>query len=233
MATPILNQVSKDISYKLQDPVADGTADGLRYSALNRLGYITRAYRRFLRLVTMLYPDLVGKLFNGYYVITTATTDATGVLQTAGYSEVHEVFCKQPSDETYVRATYVLPTEFLSVKLGYNGFYKPDINNQNYYWTMLNNTVPLAPGVTLNLMFTYKKNIASVIEITGYNGSTDLDIPVEHTDLLTSLACGEAYMDLGQQDMLQMYNGDVNNQLQILIGVSTQQSKEGEDAEVS
>ena len=181
----------------------------------------------------MLYPDLVGKLFNGYYVIGSATTDNTGVMIATGYSEVHEVFCKQPSEQDYVRATYVLPTEFLSVKTGISGFYNPDINARNYYWTMMNSTLPIAPAVALNLEFTYKKNIASVIETTGYNGAVDIDVPAEHTDLLTSLACGEAYLDLGQQDMVQMYNTDVNNQMQILLGVSTNNQKEGEDAKVS
>jgi len=36
MATPILDIVSKDLAYKLQDPVSSGTTNGVRISAADR-----------------------------------------------------------------------------------------------------------------------------------------------------------------------------------------------------
>ena len=53
MATPILDQISMDLAYKLQDPVSSGTGSGTRLSANERFRYIIRAYRRLMRMITI------------------------------------------------------------------------------------------------------------------------------------------------------------------------------------
>lgn len=229
MATPILEKLSKDLAYKLQDPVTIGTVDGTRLTAANRLGYLTRAYRRLLRLVTMLYPELISKLFNSYYVITTSDTDNSGLKSASTYAEVHEVYCKEPNDENYVKATYIIAEQFLSVLTGYNEFYKPNINTLTYYWSMMDGSIKMAPEVKFNLKLSYKKNIASDIEDGGYGGATDFDLPTEHTDLLLSLAAGEAYLDIAQFNMVNAYKSDVTDQLKILVNVSKKAEAEDEN----
>lgn len=227
MATPILEAVSKDLSYKLQDPVSSGTTNGERLTANERLVYITRAYRRLLRMVTMLYPALIAKLFNQYYNTTTITTSSSGTTDASAYAEVYTVYCKQPSDEDYSKADFMPADEYLDVKHGYNQFYNPDINSRQYYWSNIGGYVKLLPAVELDLEIAYRKNIAYLIESGGYGGATDVDIPTEHTDLLLSLAAVEGYMDIGQTDLVQMFASDVSSQLQILSGVK--QEKEAKD----
>ena len=218
MATPILNEISVDLSYKLQDPVASATANGTRVTAANRLSYITRAYRRFLRIVTMLYPTLITKLFQSYYNTATTTTSNTGTL-TYDAAEIFEVFCKQPSDEEYNRAEAISPEDFLSVDAGYSALYEPDINTSAFYWSMMSGSVNILPRILYDVKISYRANVAKNVEAGGYNGATDIDIPKEFTDLLVSLAAAEGYMDLGQVDMIQVYRGDVKDQLDILAGI--------------
>jgi len=234
MAAPILIQLSKDLSYKLQDPVSAGDANGKRLSADNRLGYLVRAYRRFLRLVVVLYPDLIAKLFNKYYLIATLTTDAAGVFDASTYAEVHEIFVKQPDEESYERATYEPPQDFQSIKLGQSEFYKPDLNDRNYYWSMLDGKVNVVPATTYDVSLTYRSNVAEAVAAGGYSGSVDFDIPFEYTDLLLTLAAGEAYMDVGDAQMIQAYRTDTKEQLELLFAISKKEEQEGtSDAQIN
>lgn len=226
MATPILEKVSKDLAYKLQDPVSAGTSNGVRLSAAERLSYILRGYRRLLRIVTMLYPVLIQKLFQAYYTQSTGTTNATGQITTLGYAEVFDIFCREPGDETYFKATFIAPDLYYDVETGQNKFYEPNLNTDTYYWTRNNNDIYLLPNIQLEYKIMYRTDVVANIEDNGYGGAYDLDIPTEHLDLLLSLAAGEAYTDIGQLDMVQVYKSDVGEQLTILATVSQKKEKD-------
>ena len=226
MATPILNSVSKDLAYKLQDPVSAGTSDGVRVSADERLRYILRAYRRLLRIVTMLYPTLIQKLFQAYYVPATGTTNATGQITTLGYAEVFDVYCKEPSDELYYKATYIAPNLYNDIDTGQNSFYEPDLNDDRYYWTRQNDDILILPAVELDYKIMYRADVALQVETGDYDGAYDLDVPTEFLDLILSLACAEAYTDIGQMNMVQAYQGDVNNQLNLLASLYKKKEKD-------
>ncbi len=227
MATPILNSVSKDLAYKLQDPVSAGTSNGVRLSADERLRYILRAYRRLLRTITMLYPVLIQKLFQSYYVSTTGTTDSTGQITTLGFAEVFDVYCKEPSDEVYFKATFVTPDVYYDIETGQNSFYVPDLNTDRYYWTRISNDVLILPAVQLSYKIMYRADVALQVENGDYDGAYDLDVPTEHLDLILSFAAAEAYTDIGQINMVQAYQSDVNAQLSLLA--SLYQKKEKND----
>lgn len=230
MATPILNKLSKDLAYKLQDPVSAGTANGVRLSASERLTYILRAYRRFLRLITMLYPNLIQKLFQSYYSQGTGTTDTVGKISTLGYAEVFDIYCREPDDEDYFKALFIAPNLYYDIQDGQNSFYTPDLNTNMYYWTQIESEIFILPAVTLQYKILYRMDIASLIENqmsgVGYGGAKDIDVPTEHLDLILSLASSEAYTDIGQPNMVQMYLADVNYQLGILNTVAKQKEKD-------
>lgn len=229
MATPILDIVSKDLAYKLQDPVSAGTANGIRLSAAERFRYIIRAYRRFLRIVTTLYPTLIQQLFQSYYKSTTGTTDSTGKITTLGYAEVFDLYCKEPSDEDYFRAEFISPDIYIDVETGQNSFYQPDLNTDRYYWSRQGPDIVIIPAITLNYKVMYRDDVASNMESGGQGGTYDIDIPTEYLDILLSFATAEAYMDIGQTDMVQLYKADAIEQLSILNNVS--QKKEKDDDE--
>jgi len=229
MATPILNIVSKDLAYKLQDPVSTGTADGVRLSADERLRYILRGYRRLLRIITMLYPVLIQKLFQRYYTTTTGTTNATGKITTLGYAEVFDIYCKEPTDEEYFKADYVEPSLYWDIETGQNKFYEPDLNDDSYFWTRQDGNILILPAVELSYKVMYRADIATNVETTGQGGANDIDVPTEHLDLLLALACAEAYTDIGQTDMVQLHKADLMEQLSILSNVSKQKEKDDDE----
>lgn len=226
MPTPILIQTSKDLAYKLQDPVSLGTGNGQRLTAEARLGYLIRAYRRLYRLVSMLYPSLLDILFKSNTLLGQGTTNSVGEFNVSDYAEIKEVFAKMPSEEEYARAERITIEDFLSIKRGMNPFYTPDLNYKMYYWSIINDTMVILPAHVFTIDFSYRKDIAATLV---YNGDQDIDIPTEHLDLLLSLACAEAYMDIGQTDMVATYQNDVKGQLEVLS--YTSQKKEAEDEE--
>ena len=147
------------------------------------------------------------------------------------HAEIFDVYLKDPNAEEYTKAVYVPPIDFLDVKTGQNEFYNPDLNQLRFFWTRLGMDVVLLPAIALSYWFSYRPNIVATIETDGYGGDTDLDIPTEHLDLLLSLACAEAYLDIGQIDLVNAYKSDAGEQLAILTHVSDKQEKKDTDEE--
>jgi hypothetical protein len=218
MATPILEKTSKDLAYKLQDPVSAGTENGQRISAAERLRYIIRGYRRLLRIVTLLHPRLISRLFQRYYDNVTGTTSSGGALALTNISEIHEVLAKEPAQEFFVRATFSDPQDWLSIENGVNVFYYPNLNSRQYYWTQLEGNLYVVPPVTYHVRMSIRQDWITLVENGGYGGIYDLDVPTEHIDLILSLAGYEAYLDLGQPDMAGAYMTDFEKQFATLLG---------------
>ena len=74
--------------------------------------------------------------------------------------------------------------------------------------------------MTLAYQLTYRPDKAKDVEDGGQNGITDIDISTEYLDMLLSLASAEAYMDIGQLDLVNAYNQDAAGQLGLLANVS-------------
>ena len=232
MATPILTQISKDLAYKLQDPVSLGTASGARITADERLRYIIRAYRRLLRIVALFYPELIQKMFQNYYKPQSGTSGVTGQITDAPYVEILSVHCKRSVDADFSKATYVSPDDYNNILSGLNRFYTGDAEQGIYFWTLLNaSTVPtvmLLPAQTLDYRIVYRPDTISSIETSGYSG-VDIDIPKEFIDLLLSLSASEAYLDIGQVDMYNLYANDVTQQLSIFNAKTQEKDIKDED----
>jgi len=234
MATPILDQTHLDLAYKLQDPVTGATVaiaaatDGIRITADERLRYIIRGYRRLLRMVTLLYPRLINHIYHKFYKTIEATTqiDGTWELQDEDlYVEIFEVLGKETTQETYVRVQSTDPKDWLSVKQGVNVFYSPSLNNRSYFWCIEDFKLTILPAVRYHVILKVREDVATLSE----GGTVDLDIIQEYTDLLLSLACMEAYLDIGQPDMAKAYQTDVVNQLQLLTS-KTQKMEQKDEA---
>jgi len=226
MATPNLIQLSQDLAYKLQDPAGSGTLPGERWTADGRLGYITRAYRRFYRILTQLYPELTFMVFkSNYKVRSTDTTDTSGTFDVSAYEEIYEVFCKMPTDEEWNRATYITPKDYVSTFTGYSDFYTPDYNSSTFYWSVISNNISILPQIQYSIFYSYREDDSSDFV---YNTGTDLVMDPTFWDILLSLAAAEAYMDIGQMDMVNMYKADVSEQLQVLAVDKQQKEKTDE-----
>lgn len=229
MATPVLDQVSIDLAYKLQDPVVSGLSNGVRLSAGERFRYIIRAYRRLLRAITILYPDLIQKIYHDFYKPATGTTNSIGQITTlTDWSEVFEVFVKEPTDENYTKAYFISPEDFAKVEYGINTFYRGDLNTNKYYWTRRSDNIHIVPMVSLDYKVIYRPDTAAIIEGTGQGGAIDLDIATEYLDLLLSFASAEAYLDIGQGNVAGAYKQDVNEQLSLLAGLTNKMEKKDE-----
>lgn len=218
MATPIIDQVSKDLAYKLQDPVASGTTNGSRISAAERFRYILRGYRRLVRIVTMSYPLLAEKILKKQFLVDYGTTNGGGIYPLGVYNNeatIFELLAKEPAQESYERATYVLPEDWISIAGEVNIFYVPNLNTRSYYWTLLDNAIRVSPPTTFDIQISLRIDRAALIETSGQGGTYDLDVPTELLDIILAAATTEAYLDLGQPDLANAHFNDFTAQVQL------------------
>jgi len=174
----------------------------------------------------MLYPSLIQKIFQNYYLTTTGTTGSGGVFAAISYAEIYDIYCKEPSDEEYFKADFMSPELFYDVETGRNSFYVPDLNNDRYFWTRQGSYIRVLPAVELDYKIIYRPDIVANIQTEGQGGNEDLDIPTEYQDLLLSLSAIEGYTDIGQADMVQMHKSDLNEQLTLLVAVKQMKEKD-------
>ena len=105
-------------------------------------------------MVMVLYPNLIQKIFHDFYAETTGTTLGTGIITSlTNWSEVFEVFVKEPTDEDYVRANFISPEDYLKVKQEENAFYVPSLTNNLYYWTRRSDDIYLLLTFALSFIF--------------------------------------------------------------------------------
>jgi hypothetical protein len=177
-----------------------------------------------------MYPELMNTLFTKYNVIGTVDSNALGVVtQTALPNiEVFSVYVKQPVEDEYKKAIRICIESALDVETGQNEFYTPDIDREQFYWYIEDSELNILPAITYNTKVLYRPDIASMAEAGGYAGSADIDMPSDHVDILLSQAAAEAYMDIGQVDMVNMYKNDVNEQLSIIAKKQQMDEKKDE-----
>jgi hypothetical protein len=173
---------------------------------------------------------MIEKIFQAWYSDITGTTNANGEITTlTTAAEVLDVYCKMPTDEIYNRAVFIAPDKYMDVKTGQNAFYSPNINTNQYYWSREGDDVRLLPPTTLSYQVMYRIDESALIESTGQGGANDITIKSEFLDLLLSLACAEAYMDIGQYDAASAYKQDAAEYLALLAGDA--QKKEIKDTD--
>jgi hypothetical protein len=229
MATPILNKLSKDLSFKIFDPVTDGKDDGRVYTKELRLSYINRAYGKLVRTLEVIHPKIT-KVFKDYYqVIQLGDLDLTsdGLTVPAGKGnakillfpwEVFDVYYKPNNQDGtgLERADALDPDNFLPTKLGLNDLYVATLDNRK--WSMIDNQIQLLPlegGAEYYDVTIFVRNYFPEFNQDDTN-SADLDIPNDYKDILITMAAIEAMSDRGLSGKYQLYTATLNSQLQLI-----------------
>lgn len=212
MAGDINKELSLKLSYKLQDPVAAGNTNGERIDADQRLYYLESAANKLNRMARILYPTLADEITKNYLTYGEFNTNDAGVVQGISFERVITVMVRADAGDPWVSATELKPDEFVEVKTEQNEFYIPDREEEKFYYSVFNGAVSLLPADQYSKTFIhYQKSVA-----TPTYSANDIEVPRSMYDILLNLAAGEAMMDLGQLDMVQIFNGEASNQLKIL-----------------
>jgi len=226
MATPNLNQLSKDLSFKVFDPVSAGTDDGRRFTKELRLQYLNRGYGKMIRILEIIHPKIV-KVFKNYYIPISAgdlNKDANGNDVADGSGTVYEL--PQPYDVfdayylgeedpelTHDRADWLDPDNFYPAKFGLNDHYV--ISASNRMWTLIDNKVMFLPdtGVSYYNVILFCRNYFPQFR---HNEGEDIFIPNDYWDILITLAAIEAMSDTGNTTKYNLYVATLNGQLQLI-----------------
>jgi len=230
--TPVLDRLSKDLSFKLFDPVTDGNDDGRVYSKELRLSYINRGYGKLVRTLEIIHPKIV-KVFKDYYQIVEAgnldtyssgnpTTEGEGNAYTLPHPyDVYDVYYEASGEAggDMERADYLDPDNFLPTKLGLNDLYKATSDNRK--WSVIDNKVILLPEGSNNYYYNVKLFVRNYFPHFRQDpdvGETlsDIGIPNDYQDILITMAAIEAMSDRGMSAKYQLYTSTLNTQLQLI-----------------
>jgi hypothetical protein len=213
MAT-FIEELSRDLAYKLQDPVDNGTDDGQRYPAEARAKYLIRAYNRLFRYISVNFPSLMREVFPFFFEVREGNETRTGpdgvytqVVRRIPYTVMVNPV-EDPPKERWKEARY-LPLPSYNVALSErNKFAAPSTNKEIYIYTISNGAIKIAPKGEYALSITIRKSAPE----------EQTDLSEEYKDIILSIAAMEAYMDLGQEAYIQTYRQDAMDQLQLLAG---------------
>lgn len=238
-----VKELDKTLSLKLGDPVTDN-GDGAIFHWDMRLKYLERAYGRILRTLPKLMRASTPLFAKGYKVTAKAFLPSTSgpteeqkgnairISHDGDYVVIDDVkelyvITLVKGKAGYVKATHIDSDKYLSVKNKENAQYTPSMTSP--YYAFLDNAIYLLPTTAgkpeemyTGISLTYKQDAIKFTE------TTVVPIPNEYIDLLIVTAANEGMQDLARQDKVQLYSGDINNQLSILKGFADlQQSQQG------
>ena len=249
-----LSDLDESLSLKLGDPVSDN-GDGKIFDWSDRVNYINRAYARLLRILPKLMGKETPEFANIKQLVeqdVEAGTQRTGVgiviksnNEEIIVQDVEEVFINVIGENSppgapatsattstanfYYSgsATFIDPDKYLSVKNGKNELYKPSFADKKFFYTFLQGKIymlpTLASGGYSKISLVFKKDADAFV-----NGEDIVRITNEYIDILITMAANEGMQDLARQDKVNLYTGDLNNQLGVLKAYSDMiLSKEG------
>jgi len=233
MATPNFDKLSKDLSFKIFDPVSVGTYDGRVYTKELRASYLNRAYGKMIRTLEVIHPKIT-KVFKDYFQVFVAgdliySDSEPPIKGNAGdgnsYTlpepyDIYDVYYKASKEawQKLQRADYLDPDNFLPTKLGLNDLYVATEDNRK--WSLINNKVVLLPEGSSTKYFEVtlfcRNYFPEFNQDSTDPNNKDISIPNDYYDILITMAAIEAMSDKGQQAKYQLYTATLNGQLQLI-----------------
>ena len=233
MATPILEDLSLQLSRKIHDPVLTGLDKGLIFTAQQRLDYINNGFSAMIKALEAVHKDMTFVLPD-YMDVTEIVVVASGgaekitaeQLKVGTYYEICDLYY-QAQGSTLKRADKISPRDYYSVTLSYNEFFPKPIQTAGQeddplhyynkaYWTMLNGYIQLVPSATeadyVRLMIIHKRDFVTYT----YGSDTDIFMAKDYYDLLLLYAARIAFVDSGGINKFQTTSAFIAEQLKVI-----------------
>jgi len=215
-----IDKLDNELALKLGDPKGQN-GDGAIFHSSTRLVYLANAIGRVYRVLPSIMrvyaPLFTSTLFKHDQ---DSTTSEEIILKNGdirlSLENVKEVFIsyKRDGKVTTSKATLIEPEHYLSILHDESSAYDPSIENKNIYYTFLNHSIYVLPkydkGIYVNISVIMSEDAPELSE------SSELKIPRKYKDVILTYAALEGMEDLGRTDKVQLYTGDINNQLSIL-----------------
>lgn len=194
------------LRYKLSDPEFDKFAVGLQ------VAYLERGYAKLTRLLSSVMRTQK-PLFAYNLTDKTAETSPKGIIGASGILSVKNLYVKSSRDKEWVKPQKINPEDFIEALYQKGGVHTPSASNVVY--TVLGSEIRLLPETT------YSYHLLAEWNTVTLTMETDLNIPHQYIDLLLTIASLEGMQDLGAQDKVGIYQGELNYHLQVLGQYST------------
>lgn len=235
-----LGEISKSLALKLGDPVTSPASDGVIFTAENRKRYIERAYSRLVRTLRSVMrkyaPEFAKSTLhlrfniedelskNGEEIEVTYNGE---VVILDNIKELYVGIGEESGDAAIVKADYIIPENYLSVKYGRNSLYIP--STEQVYYTIINNRIKLLPVLySSSLKYLWIDSVISGNFFSYKDDNQELLLSKDYIDMLITLAAMEGMEDLGRQDKYNLYATTFTSNVNILSGFTQLlETKEG------
>lgn len=239
MATTKLNEYSVDLSFKLQDPVASYNANGQRFSSALRHKYLKDGYRFLFRHLLIFSPQTIKKVFNNLFQYRTGVSDNSGKITfTQMPGNVYEIYLRPVGTdaEKWELGDWVDTSDWISVKVGTNKFYVPNLNTRQYFWTIIKSgdLSPTKLEILPAVKYEYNLSLRNALVFPEYSvdvDAEDIDLKEEFSDILIGIAASNAYFEFGKADMGKVFLDKAMLELQKLSNYEKKRSEANEISE--
>lgn len=210
MATPILDNLNIELSYKIFDPVETAEANGEIFSNFLRVSYINRAYSKLIRTLEIVHPD-INAVVSNFYQLLPVQTYLQDALPLPENIDPFELYYRPNERGQLTKAKSITAPEYLSVKAGRDSFYTPTLSER--YWTIINGYIKVLPE---NITAYYDCQAMVKQNYTTIGGDIDINIPANYYDMVLNLAAMEAMADKGDFQTYQIYANMFNNDIAMI-----------------
>lgn len=231
---------SKQLAYKLRDPVSDGGGDGVTFYAEPRFLYLSRGFGKFIRNLEnigfrteFVYPqfyNFIKHYFNNESKL--KLDDSTNAVINKNEAVLNGVSISlldlgsEPIFKPFKVIAKNSKTSYRGRKLNIGSAFEimSGIRTEHYdetkmedsfFWYIVNGSIFFAAKSSMKVSDIHILIKNPIPEFT-MNQATDLYIPKEYVDLFLSYAALEAMMDIGNINKVTIYRKEVNDELTAL-----------------
>lgn len=226
MATPNFDRLSKELSYKIFDPVDSGTTDGKKFYAIQRANYINNAYKDLLMIIDSIFHDKLEVFPKFYKPIVVGDidyhSDDVEYALSSPYNVV-SVYYAKTDDGSKSKMDRLEPGQFYDAKYEINSMNIPSSDSR--FWGIVNGKVMFIPDdvIYYDIVLFVEDTLGNYVQTTG----DDILVPTPFEPLLLSLAAREAMSDRGNQTQVQLYTGLINERKELLAIQKQMNEKKG------
>jgi hypothetical protein len=222
-----VRDIDYEFSVKLGDPVEDN-GEGESFSKIDRINYLRNGWSRLSRLLRVLMRDYQPE-FNKQRAIYSVENleKQKWSFSLPPYIQIDEVFLTASYTEagktglvTKTKQCSKFPaTTFLSKKNGVNDVSIPRWEDEQYYYTVINNEIVFLPQGSNGQIKSFE--MVYLPDIVKWEDDSEIPITREYLDLLLDLSAIFGMQDIARLDKVNTITASAYDNLKILAQWAT------------
>jgi len=224
-----VGDVARELAIKIGDKVS-GDGDGTIFWSEDRMRYISRAYGKLMRILSMAMrkykPDFVLPLVPINKKFKDPAFSNPVSFEGVKLVDVKELIVTLPGTAGKAIASRLDPANYNQTRFGLNEINKPDVTKKSIFYSLIDSEIYILPD---NGKYT-EADVMAVVDLPDTLTVED-DLPIDkvYADLLITLAAIEAMNDLPHPQKVGLYRQELLDQVSVITAYTNlMERREGE-----